>query len=271
MFIHLNDVYFSYEKDKEDVLKNISLSIKEGEFISIVGPNGSGKSTLVRLINAIYIPRTGDVFVDGLNTRDSSCIWEIRRRVGMVFQNPDNQIVASVVENDVAFGLENLGLPSEEIRKRVDEVLSLVGLSQYKRSEPHYLSGGQKQKLAIAGILAMEPRGIIFDEPTSMLDPKGKKEVLDLIINLNRKGVTIVLITQDMEEVLLSNRIIALLKGEIKFDGSPERLFSNFELLEKLSLAFTKTGELVHMLYNEGVPIPKNIIRRKEFIDFLCR
>ncbi len=274
MFIHLKDVSFSYDKAKveREVLRNIDLKIEKGEFVGIVGPNGSGKSTLARLINAINIPRKGDVFINGINTKDEEYLWEIRREVGMVFQNPDNQIVASVVENDVAFGLENLGLPSHEIRERVDKALSMVGLAPYKKNDPHYLSGGQKQRLAIAGILAMEPECIIFDEPTSMLDPKGRKEVLSLIEELNReKGITVILITQDMEEVLLSQRVIALLDGEVKFDGRPQELFSDLELLDKLSLSLTKTGELVYRLRQEGIPIPKNIIKKEEFIEFLCR
>ncbi len=274
MFIHLKDVFFSYERAKEEVeaLKNINLEIEKGEFVSIVGPNGSGKSTLARLINAINIPRKGDVFINGINTKEEKYLWEIRRKIGMVFQNPDNQIVASVVENDVAFGLENLGFPSQEIRERVDKALSMVGLSMYKKSEPHYLSGGQKQRLAIAGVLAMEPECIVFDEPTSMLDPRGRKEVRLLIRELNeKKGITILLITQDMEEVLLSRRVIALLNGEIVFDGYPQDLFSDPIFLDKLSLSLTRTGELVHKLRKDGVKIPQNIMKREEFVEYLCK
>ncbi len=273
MFIHLKDVFFAYDRGKEsrDVLKNINIEIKEGEFVTIVGPNGSGKSTLSKLLNAIYIPRKGDVFVGGYNTKDEQYLWEIRRMVGMVFQNPDNQIVASVVENDVAFGLENLGLPPSEIRKKVDEVLDIVGLLEYKKSEPHYLSGGQKQRLAIAGILAMEPNCIVLDEPTSMLDPKGRREVLRLIKKLNKdKGLTVILITQDMEEVLLSKRTIALFDGKIEFDGTSLALFSNPALLDRLSLSLTKIGEIVQILRREGFSIPENIITRRDLINFLC-
>ncbi len=274
MFIHLKDVFFAYDKGKEskDVLKNINIEIKKGEFITIVGPNGSGKSTLAKLLNAIYIPRKGDVFISGYNTKDEQYLWDIRRKVGMVFQNPDNQIVASVVENDVAFGLENLGLSPSYIRKKVDEVLEMVGLLEYKKSEPHYLSGGQKQRLAIAGVLAMEPDCIVFDEPTSMLDPKGRKEVLELVKKLNKdKGITVIFITQDMEEVLLSERVIALLDGEIKFDDASPLLFSDVSLLDKLSLSLTRIGEIVQALKKEGFSIPENIIRRKDLINFLCR
>ncbi|HID16632.1 MAG TPA: ATP-binding cassette domain-containing protein, partial [Candidatus Atribacteria bacterium] len=209
---------------------------------------------------------------DNLNTKDKANTWEIRRRIGMVFQNPDNQIVASVVEKDVAFGLENLGIPSKEIRKRVDEALDVVGLSNFRNMEPHYLSGGQKQRLAIAGILAMHPECIILDEPTSMLDPKGKREVLDLLVKLNTKfGITIIFITQDMEEVLLSRRTIGILDGRIIFNGTPREIFNDLEILDLLSLSLTKVGEIVYYLRQQGINIPYHILKREELVEFLCK
>ncbi len=272
MSIVFKNVSFSYKKEAGYVLKDINLKINKGEFVSIVGPNGSGKSTFGRLINAIYIPQKGDVFISELNTKDTSQLWNIRRKVGMVFQNPDNQIVASIVENDVAFGLENLGFPSEVIRNRVNEALSIVGLLEFRHREPHYLSGGQKQRLAIAGILAMEPEYIILDEPTSMLDPKGKREVLNLIKKLNKENkITIILITQDMEEVLLTDRSIALLDGTIEFDGDSKDLLSDFDKLNKLSLSPTKIGFLVHLLRRDGLKIPNKIFKREELVECLCR
>ena len=231
--IELKNVSFVYgsidDPDSHDikkVLSNVSLSIERGSFTSILGRNGSGKSTLAKCMNGLFVPSAGDVFVDGMNTADDSVIYEIRRTVGMVFQNPDNQIVASVVEDDVAFGPENLGVPEDEIRSRIDRAMRAVGIYEYRERSLAGLSGGQKQRVAIAGVLAMEPECIIFDESTSMLDPKGRKDILNIILDLKEKGITVILITHFMEEAVRSDRIIVMDGGRVVLTGTPAGIFS---------------------------------------------
>lgn len=238
--IKTNNLYFRYSDEKEEdkyALKNINLHINEGEFVVIIGHNGSGKSTLSKLFNGIFYPTSGKILIDGLDTSDEELIWEIRKRAGMVFQNPDNQLVATIVEEDVAFGPENLGLPPEMIRQRVDEALESVKMSEFKRKPPHHLSGGQKQRVAIAGILAMKPKCIIFDEPTAMLDPSGRKEVIQTIQNLNKVDkMTVVHVTHYMDEAVNADRIIVMDGGQVVLEGTPKEVFSQVETLQNLGL-----------------------------------
>ena len=240
-FIEIKDLHFSYINEMEEppvkteVLKGINLEIQKGEFVAVLGHNGSGKSTLAKCINAINIPESGTVFVNGLDTRDDKNLLDIRKTAGMVFQeNPDNQIVATIVEEDVAFALENMGVPPSEIRQRVDDALKTVGMYEYREHAPHKLSGGQKQRVAIAGIIAMRPQCILLDEPTAMLDPKGRAEVMKTIKKLNREsGVTIVLITHYMEEAAQADRVVVIDSGEIVMDNEPEKIFSQVDTIEK--------------------------------------
>ena len=238
--IECRNLIFKYtagENQEEKIaINDVNLQIKEGEFIAILGHNGSGKSTMAKHMNALLIPTEGKMLVNKMDTSDMNNLWNIRETAGMVFQNPDNQLVATIVEEDVAFGPENLGVPPEEIRKRVDEALERVGMSEYKRHAPHLLSGGQKQRIAIAGILAMKPKCIIFDEPTAMLDPSGRKEVLDTIIDLNKNyGITVILITHYMDEAAKADRIVVMDKGKLILDGKPRDVFSNVEKMKSSS------------------------------------
>ena len=239
------------------VLDNLTLSVRPGEFVAVLGHNGSGKSTLAKHFNAILLPSGGKVYVDGLDTCGEEHLLDIRRRVGMVFQNPDNQIVASVVEEDVAFGPENLGVPSEEIRARVDSALAAVGMTEYARHAPHLLSGGQKQRVAIAGVLAMRPECIVLDEPTAMLDPAGRREVLDTVKRLNREqGITVVLITHHMDEAAQADRLIVMHDGHIMADDSPEQVFQNVDGLRSLGLEVPEPVALLYELRQAGVDVP---------------
>lgn len=259
-FIEIKDLTFSYtgtEGEKKTVLKGITLKIKKGGFVAVLGRNGSGKSTLAKHLNAILLPAGGSVRIAGMRSNDESMLINIRKTVGMVFQNPDNQIVANVVEDDIAFAPENLGLPPEEIRKRVDESLKMVGMYEFRNHAPHLLSGGQKQRVAIAGVIAMRPECIVLDEPTAMLDPVGRKEVLRTIRKLNRDyGITVVLITHHMDEAALSDRLIVMDKGEIAFDGAPQTVFCNVEGLKSIGLSVPETVELLYELRNEGINVP---------------
>ena len=267
--IKLENVSFSYPEseggDNSFAVKNLSLEINEGEFVAILGHNGSGKSTTAKLINMILAPNSGKIFVDGkdITHKDMSedDVFEVRKKVGMVFQNPDNQIVATVVEEDVAFGPENLGVPSDEIRKRVDEALEIVNMSEYARHAPHRLSGGQKQRVAIAGTIAMKPRCIIFDESTAMLDPIGRKEVMNTILRLNKEEkITIVLITHYMNEAVLADRVVVMKSGELYLDGTPSRVFSEPEKLWQAGLEVPQSVELMHRLNTElGTKIPLGV------------
>ena len=249
--------YTTEEGAAPTVLDGVSLSIRPGEFVAVLGHNGSGKSTLAKHFNAILLPTAGKVYVDGMDTCDEDRLLDIRRRVGMVFQNPDNQIVASVVEEDVAFGPENLGVPSAEIRLRVDEALTVVGMTDYARHAPHLLSGGQKQRVAIAGVLAMRPECIVLDEPTAMLDPVGRKEVLDTVRRLNREnGITVVLITHHMDEAAQADRLIVMHDGHIMADGRPEQVFQNVDGLRSLGLEVPEPVALLYELRQSGVDVP---------------
>ena len=239
------------------VLDGVSLSVRRGEFVAVLGHNGSGKSTLARHFNAILLPTAGKVYVDGMDTCDEAHLLDIRRRVGMVFQNPDNQIVASVVEEDVAFGPENLGVPSGEIRERVDAALAAVSMTEYARHAPHLLSGGQKQRVAIAGVLAMRPECIVLDEPTAMLDPVGRREVLDTVRRLNREaGITVVLITHHMDEAAQADRLIVMHDGHIMADGRPDQVFQNVDGLRALGLEVPEPVALLYELRQNGVDVP---------------
>ena len=239
------------------VFTDLSLQIEEGTFVAVLGSNGCGKSTLAKHFNSILLPSGGKVYVCGLDTSDEELLIRVRRNVGMVFQNPDNQIVANVVEEDVAFGPENLGVASPEIRRRVELALKQVGMYEYREHAPHLLSGGQKQRVAIAGIIAMEPKCIVLDEPTAMLDPRGRKEVMDTIRNLNKeKGITVVLITHHMDEAAQAQRVIVLHKGSVAADGTPEQVFAQVELLHSIGLAAPETVELCYKLNEEGFRLP---------------
>ncbi|MGI6403819.1 MAG: energy-coupling factor transporter ATPase [Oscillospiraceae bacterium] len=243
------------------VLQDVSLSIARGEFVAVLGHNGSGKSTLAKHFNAILTPTMGQVLVDGIDTREEERLLEIRSRVGMVFQNPDNQIVATVVEEDVAFALENLGVPPQEIRLRVDEALAAVGMSDFKLHAPHQLSGGQKQRVAIAGIIAMRPDCIVLDEPTAMLDPRGRREVMRTLHHLNQKhGITIVHITHYMDEAAQAQRVVVMDGGKILLDNNPQQVFSHVELLTKVGLDVPQATRLCHELKREGLDLPADII-----------
>ena len=270
--IEIKDLRFSYpaEEGKEpaEVLKGIDLDIKEGEFTAILGHNGSGKSTLAKHINAILLPTSGKVIVDGIDTADESRLFELRQQAGMVFQNPDNQIVSSVVEEDVAFALENLGVPYEEMRRRVDEALRAVNMYDYRLHSPAQLSGGQKQRIAIAGIIAMEPKCIILDEPTAMLDPRGRKEVMAVIKKMNReKGVTIVLITHYMDEAAQCGRVVVMDKGRIVLDDTPRAVFSHVDKIKKIGLDVPQVTELAWELKKAGYDISSEIITEEECVN----
>ncbi len=244
-----------------EALKGVSLSIQKGSFVVVLGHNGSGKSTLAKQMNAVLLPSGGAVYVEGMDTADQQLLLEIRRRVGMVFQNPDNQIVANVVEEDVAFAPENLGVPSEEIRRRVDDALAAVGMTDFTRHAPHLLSGGQKQRIAIAGVIAMEPACIVLDEATAMLDPVGRREVLETVHRLNReRGITVVHITHHMAEAEDADRVIVMNDGAVVMDGTPREIFSRVEELRELGLAAPDTVELLHRLRGHGLPLPLTAI-----------
>lgn len=248
-FIRVDNVSFSYDDNR--VLNNISLSVQEGEFVALLGHNGCGKSTMAKLFNVLLSPQSGTVTIDGITAETEDDIYEIRSRVGLVLQNPDNQLVATVVEEDVAFGPENLGVPPQEIRRRVDSALKSVDMYEYRSHAPHKLSGGQKQRVAIAGIIAMEPRCIVLDEPTAMLDPKGRQEVMDTIRHLNKSmGITIVLITHYMDEAVQADRVIVMDKGSILTQGTPRQVFSKTELLKEHSLDVPQSVELMYTLKN---------------------
>ena len=262
------NVSYKYsESDLVFAVNNVNLEVKKGEFLAILGRNGSGKSTIAKNFNGLFIPTEGVMLVDNIDTRDEEKIWDIRQNVGMVFQNPDNQMVATVVEEDVAFGPENLGVPSEEIRERVDSALNKVKMLEFKRNAPHLLSGGQKQRVAIAGILAMESKCIIFDEATSMLDPSGRKEIMDIMKKLNKDlGITIITITHYMNEAAEADRIIVMDKGEIRLQGTPREIFQNVEEIKKMGLDVPQMTELAFELRKEGININKDILSIDEMV-----
>lgn len=263
--------YSNNQEHKVASLSKINLDIKKGDFIAVIGANGSGKSTLARHINGLLLPTEGDVFVENLNTKELDKIWDIRKKIGMVFQNPDNQLVATTIEDDVAFGLENIGIREEEMKQRVDWALKIVGLSGLRNSEPHLLSGGQKQRVIIAGALAMRTSYLILDEPTSMLDPKGRKEILKIIKKLNKEqNITVVYITQFMSEAAQFKNIIVLDKGKVVLAGSPKEIFSQADFLLSLSLEIPQITRLARELAKNGLNVPSNIINEEEMIKYLC-
>lgn len=274
--ISAENVEFHYENEFEEnaeikqVLKGVSIDIKKGGFTAVLGHNGSGKSTLAKHMNAILLPCGGKVYVDGIDTSDEERLFDIRQRVGMVFQNPDNQIVATIVEEDVAFALENLGVPTEEMRERVYDALKSVGMYEYREHSPHQLSGGQKQRVAIAGIIAMRPDCIVLDEPTAMLDPKGRREVLKTIRQLNRDfGITVILITHYMEEAAQADRVVVMDGGKIILDDVPSEVFSNVELMKKIGLDVPQVTELMYLLGQNGISADTHIIDEEKCAEAL--
>lgn len=275
IFIEVKDLTYVYNRGKPGeyrALSGINLNVKAGEFLAVVGPNGSGKSTLARHFNAMLKPSGGHVVVGGMDTMAPENVWEIRRLVGMVFQNPDNQIVSSLVEEDAAFGAENLGLPPEEVQKRVEETLRLTGLSQYARHAPHLLSGGQKQRLAIAGVLVMRPACLVLDEPSSMLDPAGRADLMETLLSLNRTmKVTVVLVTHFMDEAVLADRVVVLSDGRIAVTGPPVRVFTEVELLKDLGLKLPAAAEIAHTLRKRGFSLPEGILTIDDMVSYFTR
>ena len=262
--ISFKQVHFTYPGDKLESLCGVDLEIDEGSFVAVLGHNGSGKSTLAKHMNAILTPDSGSVIVDGIDSREEDKVFEIRRRVGMVFQNPDNQLVANVVEDDVAFAPENLGVPSAEIRERVDEALKQVGMYEYRTHAPHLLSGGQKQRVAIAGVIAMRPRIIVLDEPTAMLDPRGRDEVISTVTRLCREsGMTVVLITHHMEECIGADKLVVMSNGYIKAAGKPSEIFSDVEMMAREGLAVPETTKLLYELRHCGYELPLDELDEK--------
>ncbi len=273
--IRIEDLVFEYTRDEDQqpvsAIRNVSLNIERGSFTAIIGRNGSGKSTLAKNINALLLPSSGAVYVNGFDTRKEEQVWDIRQSAAMVFQNPDNQIVSSIVEDDVAFGPENLGIPPEEIRRRVDNALNSVNMYEHRKKAPHLLSGGQKQRIAIAGAIAMRPECIVFDEPTAMLDPRGRSEVMSIIKELHGEGITVVLITHFMEEAAQADRIVIMDQGKIALDGTPRQIFSKVDELRGLNLDVPLPVELCCRLRRRGIKVPDTIITMEEMVEFLCQ
>lgn len=269
---NLKHSYIDTDGNEIHALNGVSLDIYKGEFIAVIGANGSGKSTLARHLNALLLPTEGKCIVAGMDTADDKNLWNIRQHVGMVFQNPDNQIVAAIVEEDVAFGPENIGVPPAEIRTRVDNALAAVGMTEYARHAPHLLSGGQKQRVAIAGVLALEPDCIVLDEPTAMLDPRGRIEIVNTVKKLNReKNITVVYITHYMEEAMQADRIIAMEHGVIKMQGRPEEIFTKVKELHALGLETPLAAQAAFDLRQEGIKLADGIISNEELTEELCR
>ncbi len=273
--IKTENITYSYDTEDGDinfVLKGIDIEIKKGEFVAILGHNGCGKSTLAKHFNGLLVPACGNVYVSGVSTKLEEHYWDIRQRVGMVFQNPDNQIVATVVEEDVAFAPENLGIPSEEIRKRVDDALKAVDMYEYRHHAPHLLSGGQKQRVAIAGAIAMRPECIVFDEPTAMLDPKGRREIIDTIEKLrNEEGITMVLITHYMDEAVRADRVIVMDDGKVVMDDIPKNIFSQVKAIKGLGLDVPQVTELAYLLNKSGIPVKNDVLTVDECADELMK
>lgn len=268
---HVSHTFETEEGKTFDALKDVTAQIKKGEFTAIIGTNGSGKSTLARHLNALLIPTEGELIVEGMRTSDAGRVWDIRQKVGMVFQNPDNQLVAAMVEEDVAFGPENLGVPPEEIRERVDLALEKVGMTSYRKQAPSMLSGGQKQRVAIAGVLAMKPDCIVLDEPTAMLDPKGRKEVMDTIHELNKtEGITIVLITHFMEEAVTADHILVIDKGVLKMEGTPREIFSQADKVTEIGLDVPVPADLARRLRKKGMAVSEKCMTDEELGEALC-
>lgn len=275
-FIEVKDVVYRYSKEQGDdnlcpAIDHVSIEIKRGEYISIAGSNGSGKSTFARCLNGLLLPTEGEILVDGMDTNDDDLIWDIRKKIGMVFQNPDNQIVSSMVEDEVAFGPENIGVENPELRKRVDNALKSVGMYEYRNREAHKLSGGQKQRIAIAGAVAMRPDCIVFDEPTAMLDPKGRGQVMKVIRELNDQGITIILITHFMEEVAEADRVLVMKSGKLLADSVPEDVFADTNLIESAGLEIPAAVLLRNELIENGISLSHEVINKDDLVDALCR
>lgn len=274
-FIKVENLVFDYIKSEDGstfrAIDDVSFTVKKGSFTAVIGQNGSGKSTLAKNINGLLVPTAGKIYVDGLDTADPENIWKVRQRVAMVFQNPDNQIVSSVVEDDVAFGPENLGVDPQEIRQRVDDALRSVEMYEFRRKAPHLLSGGQKQRVAIAGAVAMEPECIVFDEPTAMLDPRGRREVLNVIRRLNEKGITALLITHFMEEAAQADQVVVLDQGKVKMTGSPLEIFRRAEELKALSLGVPPAVDLAYRLRQRGIEVPQDLLEIEDIVRYLCQ
>lgn len=271
-FIEARGLSFSYSPEEPKVINDLDLTIEKGSFVAILGHNGCGKSTLAKLLCGILLPNQGRVFVNGMDTSDEEKSFEIRKSCGMIFQNPDNQLVASIVEEDIAFAPENLGLPREEIRARVDSALETVGMTEYIRHATYKLSGGQKQRIAIAGVLAMSPQCIIFDEATSMLDPNGRKEILSAMKRLNREmGITVVTITHYMNEAVEADRIVVMNQGEIIADGTPKEIFSQVEKLQSVSLDVPQVAELMYLLEQDGIDAPRGVLHAMDAAEVITK
>lgn len=273
--INIDNLIFQYAHEDGGELVNaidgVTLEIERGSFTAIIGRNGSGKSTLAKNINALLLPTAGAVYVNGFDTREEAHLWDIRQTAGMVFQNPDNQIVSTIVEDDVAFGPENLGIDPIKIRERVDDSLKAVNMGEFRKKAPHMLSGGQKQRIAIAGVVAMKPECIIFDEPTAMLDPKGRTEVMDIISDLHKEGITVVLITHFMEEAANAERIVIMNQGKAVLDGTPKEVFAKRDELRAMSLDVPFAVELAHRLRDRGIHIPSDVVEHTELVRTLCQ
>ena len=273
--IKIDNLYFQYPHGEDEepklAIKGVSIEIEEGSFTAIIGQNGSGKSTLAKNLNGLLLPGKGAVYVSGMDTRDEDKIWDIRQTAGMVFQNPDNQLVSAIVEDDVAFGPENIGIDPVEIRARVDEALDAVKMGKYKRKAPHLLSGGQKQRIAIAGVVAIRPRCIIFDEPTAMLDPRGRKDIMEIIEKLHREGLTVILITHFMDEAVKADRVVIMNKGEILLDGTPEHVFSQDELIRSARLDVPMAAEIAIYLRENGIDVPPDVVTAERLKEFVCQ
>ena len=273
--IEIDNLYFQYPHGEDEepklAIKGVRLEIEEGSFTAIIGQNGSGKSTLAKNLNGLLLPSKGAVYVSGMDTRDEDKIWDIRQTAGMVFQNPDNQLVSAIVEDDVAFGPENIGIDPVEIRARVDEALDAVKMGKYKRKAPHLLSGGQKQRIAIAGVIAIRPRCIIFDEPTAMLDPRGRKDIMEIIEKLHREGITVILITHFMDEAVKADRVVIMNKGEILLDGTPEHVFSQDELIRSARLDVPMAAEIAIYLRENGIDVPPEVVTAERLKEFVCQ
>ena len=273
--IRVQNVSFAYSREEGSepvkAIDGISFEIEAGSFTAIIGKNGSGKSTLAKNLNGLLLPTEGDILVADYNTKDDAHIWDVRQTAGMVFQNPDNQLVSAIVEDDVAFGPENLGVDPQEIRQRVDQALEAVNMGQFKNKAPVLLSGGQKQRIAIAGVVAMKPRCIIFDEPTAMLDPKGRKEIMAIIDELHREGITVVLITHFMEEAVRADRVMIMHEGKILLDGTPAEVFSQGALIKSVNLDVPPIVELADELRAVGISVPDEIITEEEMVAYVCQ
>lgn len=275
-FIAVKDLVYEYAKEQgTDIyslaIDHVSIEVARGEYVAVAGSNGSGKSTLARCLNGLLLPTEGEILVDGMDTKDDDLIWDIRKKIGMVFQNPDNQIVSSMVEDEVAFGPENLGIKNPELRQRVENALNAVGMYEYRNREAHKLSGGQKQRIAIAGAVAMRPDCIVFDEPTAMLDPKGRSQVMNVIRELNNQGITIILITHFMEEVAEADRVLVMKSGRLLADRTPEDLFADTDLIKSAGLEIPAAVLLRNELIENGIDVSREIINKDDLVDALCQ